>query len=134
MEQCLEFSMLVYMTNTFLKFFTNVVQSVGWQHDSMRNAISSNVHRVCRLQALVHKNTLSLENISSDTEHLSFMANTGSVFRKSQQGQVMVLTPIYKATGFRHRSKTDSLLSLPVLFLSLGLTSSSVLFSHSQKN
>lgn len=64
--------MLVYMTNTFLKFFTSVVQSAGWQHDSMRDPIGSNAHRVCRLQAPVHKNTLSLENISSDTEHLSY--------------------------------------------------------------
>lgn len=75
--------MLVDMTNTFLKFFTNVVQSVGWQHGSMRNAIGSNVHRVCHLQALVHKNTLPLENISNHTKHLNYMATIGSVFRES---------------------------------------------------
>lgn len=75
--------MLIYMINTFLKFFTNVVQSVGWQQDSMQNAIGSNVQRVCHLQALVHKNTLSQGNISNDTKHLNYMANTGSVFRES---------------------------------------------------
>lgn len=67
----------------FLKILHKCGSECGVAALQYAECYGSNVHRVCHLQALVHKNTLPLENISNHTKHLNYMATTGSVFRES---------------------------------------------------